>query len=402
MSEIEDALAIGEVVWALRVSSQAIRAAKKATDAVLLDALRLHAAIELAYVDDTDMPSTARVAAAWRKVSVATGATAADFAMLAWAELLAFKPKKAEAAFEQAGASSKVLEAAVAWTAKRKDTKRLASLVDGAMKTIDEEQRALAARLLAQAYQCPIALADRLRQSTLPCWDPAVARRVALCVGVYRGAGEKERADAIATDWARACDRALPNPKDPRRHVLDDAKTSLDGVRRRVERATSRYGATHPALEMPLRLLASQARHEENHDLAIEALERVEPILRAKQKTEDDRIDLHLALGDLRKSLVALRRFDEAFVVLEREEAVKARRALHMVPDHQARASIYEGRGDMGRAIEEYLAAVAQYEAGAPPAYGPKASNTESMRATARRALERAGRGKEARRLFPP
>lgn len=114
--------------------------------------------------------------------------------------------------------------------------------------------------------------------------------------------------------------------------------------------------------------------------------------LRHSAKTPDALAERHVSLGDLRDALLALGRFDEALAVVEREEAVAARRPGHLVPNHHTRAKVCEARGDWDGVVREHLAAVAQYEAAPPPLYGPEAPNTELARGWARAALTRAGR----------
>lgn len=407
MNEVDAALSIGEVNWALRCSSKEIRALRKKGGKALLVALRRAAEIELTYADDTDMPSLVGAAKAWAKVTEAEGATVSDFESLAWAELLAFRTKKARAAFEAALAtkpkgSRKVLAAAVDWAASRKNAERLAALVEAAMKS-DLDDCELAVRLLGQPDACPVALADRLAETEGPVWDPIVARRTSLRVAMYRGQGRAKEAQAILDAWAKACERALPDPDDVRRHVLDHVGSddALVRARRRIDRVARAFGASHPALEQPLAQLASDARHASAHEVAVDALRQLDAFASKKGSSQDALLDRHLLLSKLRQGLVALRRFDEAWEVLATEESVKAKRQLHLVPDHNARAMIHEAQGDLDRMVEEHLLSVAQYEAGPPPVYGPDASNTRLARGWARQAMERAGRGAEGARLFP-
>jgi len=403
---IEQALAIGEVTWALARAKAAIKSAGAGGGRALYEALRVHAEIQLANADDTDLPDVARAAAAWIQVTRHALAKAADFDTLAWAELLAFKPRKAQAALDACKVKHDATVRAVAWAQRRKDAKRHAALEDIAT-TCDHAHLEWIVRLLVQADLPAIAHADRLaalREDELDVWDSRVARAVILRVSAHRSVGERERAGTILTAWKRACTAALADATDVRRHVLDTSEGTpgdeIGRAERRVQRATQHFGASSPALEQPLALLAFTARHANQHMVAVDALLKLE-VLRAKDKTRGAhalRADL---LVDLYKSLTELRRFPEAFAVIERYEQAKARLPLHLVPDHHARARVYEAMGDLDRMVDEHLAAVAQYEAAPPPVYGPTASNTCLARGWARMALERAGRHVEAKQRFP-
>lgn len=408
---IQKALAVGEVAWALAGATAAIKSARKAGGRPLYDALRAHAEILLAHADDTHLPDLARAAAAWVEVTHHVLATAEDFDTLAWAELLALRPKKAESALAQAQARDPARERetivrAVAWARRRTDQARLASLEEIGT-TCDEASLERIVRLLVQADVRAVTLADRLcaeREERLDVWDPRVAHAVQLRVAAYRGAGERERAAAILAAWARACAAALPDPADVRRHVLDAAEGTpadeLARAERRAQRAERQFGDTSPALELPLAQLASSARRANDHALAVGALQKLEALRSSGRSTAAHalRCDTLVALY---KSLIALRRFDEALAAIERYERSKARLPLHLVPDHHARAEVYEAMGDVDRMLEEHFAAVAQYEAAPPPVYGPTANNTRLARGWARMALERAGRHAEAEERFP-
>ena len=408
---IDQAIAIGEVAWALKGTKAAIKSARKAGRPALYDALRRHADIMLTHADDTDLADLARVASSWAAVAQHELATAEDFETLAWAELLAFKPKKAKAALEHAQARHATNERAatvraVAWAQRRKDAKRLAALEDVAA-TCDDINLERVVRLLVQADISAIALADRLvseRDKRLEIWDPLVARAVRLRVSAYRSIGERERAAAILAQWAQACSEALPDETDIRRHVLDatqgSAEDELARAERRIERAARQLGQSSPALEQPVALLAFNARRVNEHAIAVDALLRLET-LRAKGNSAEAHALRCELLVDLYKCLTKLGRFDEAFAAIERYERSKAHLRLHLVPDHHARAEVYQAMGDLDRVVLEHLAAVAQYEAAPPPVYGPSANNTRLCRGWARLALERAGRHAEANERFP-
>jgi hypothetical protein len=337
-TDIERAIAIGEIAWAVRLATSESR---KAKGKAKLAALRLIAELELGYADDTDLPWLMRAAKAWSAVTKATGATARDREMLAWSELLANRPRKAKQAM---GGEIAVLSATIAWAMQRDDEKRRDAVVQSALAAT-EERRALAARALAQAERCPNALRKFL-------------------------------------------------PK------AEKMPTTIEAMQARVARVTKAFGATSAALELPLLALAANARDAQRSAIEIEARRRLDPILAAKGSGAENLLDRHVNLGDLRRALTKAKRFDEAFLALEQEEKVKAKRKLHMVPDYGARAEIHEAMGDWDRVTELLVAHVAQYAAGAPPVYGPRADNTLSARLHARLKLERAGRHADARRLF--
>jgi hypothetical protein len=408
MNDVETALEMGEIVWALKCANDEVKAARKAGGEKLLAALRRTAEIHLAHADDEDLPDLAKAAAAWRKVAEHDDATADDFEELAWAELLASATKKARASCDEALArkpkrSRDVLQAAVAWATRRKDTKRRDALVLAASKAKDITRLAYATRLLVQAHGCPVALADRLDTkptSEEPVWDPRHARCVMLRVAAYRTADQPKRADEILAAWVKACEKALPKKDDPRRHVLDFVGSGdrVARLQRRVARVTARLGAKSPALEMPLWALQSDARTAEAHDVAVPALRALDEILKGKGSSQEVLRDRVSVLTSLRDSLLRLRRLDDAFQVVELAESIMKRIPGQLVPDHYGRSRVYEARKDWGRVIEEHVAAVAQYEA----AYGKDGSNTELAYAWARQAYERAGRKKEGLRRFPP
>jgi tetratricopeptide (TPR) repeat protein len=406
---IDRALAVGEVQWALRCAKAAIQAAARAGGPPHLEALRRHADVMTTHADDTDLPDLARGAAAWVAVTQHALATAEDSEALAWAWLLAFKPRKAKAALEAAQALDATAEraplvCAVAWAQRRTDPKRLGALVAVAA-TCDNVDLEWIARLLVQADVPALPLTGRLhtdRAAHLDVWDPRLARAVGLRVASYRSVGEPARAASLLADWARACAEALPDPSDARRHVLDLAEgtpqDALARAQRRVERAARHLGASSPALEQPLALLAFQARHAGEHAVAVDALLQLET-LRSKGSSAQAHASRCDLLVDLYQSLTHLGRFDESFAAIERYERSKPHLPLHLVPDHHARAQVYEAQGDLDRMVEEHLAAVAQYEAAPPPVYGPTANNTRLCRGWARQALERAGRHAEAKAL---
>jgi hypothetical protein len=418
--EVERALSMGEVVWALRCAATAIKSARKiesdAGGKKLLSALRRNAEIHLAHTDDEDRADSARAAVAWRKVTEHPDATGDDFEELAWAELLASTAKKAKAAGDEALArapkrSREVMKAAIAWAARRKDAKRRDALVEAAASAKDVSRLEYAVRLLLQAHVCPVELADRLCEMTKePVWDPRHARRVGSRVAAYRVADRREEADEILGAWVRACEKALPDPNDVRRHVLDHVGGGdpLERMQRRVRRVSETFGEEHPALEMPLYALASAAEspdvanQADARNIAVSARQRLDVLLKAKGNSASAVADRLYSLTSLRNDLIAVRRFDEAFEVIAISETLKARLPFHLVPDHYGRARVYEAQRDWDRVIEEHLAAVKQYEAADGPMYGPTGSNTAQARAWARFAHERAGRAEEGRRLFPP
>lgn len=114
-------------------------------------------------------------------------------------------------------------------------------------------------------------------------------------------------------------------------------------------------------------------------------------------KAGEELRERHGVLTDFRKSLTALRRFDEALAVADDADKLKARMVLHLCPDHYARAEIYEAMGDMARMVEAHRASCAQHEAGEPPIYGKKGSSTELARGWLQQAMDRAARKKSPR-----
>lgn len=337
-SELERAIAIGEISWAVRIAKAE---ARKAKGRAKLAALRTVAELELGHADDTDLPWVTRAANAWRAVTGEAGADARDREMLAWSELLANRPRKAK---EASAEDVEVLSKAIAFATKRSDDRRAEALVRAALAATPERMT-LAARVLAQSEQCPAALVTFLPE------------------------------------------------------VHETPKTGEE-MRARVSRVEAEFGAASAALEMPLVGLAHNAKETGDVATEIDARQRLEPILAAKGSAQENLIDRHLNLGDLRRALTTAKRFDEAFAALEREESVKAKRKLHLVPDHHARADVYEALGDWDRVTELLVLHVAQFEAGPPPVYGKGSANAEHARLHARLRLERGGRGKEAKRLF--
>ncbi len=392
VDEIQRALDIGEVAFALRLAKAGLAPARAAGPRQHLDALRRHAVLLFDHADDEDTGDLARSLAAWTQVVRHELATDDDRDMLAWAQLLAGKRAKASLVKHEA------TQRAIAWSLRRTDAKRLAALEDAA----DDDTLERVVRLLVQAH-VPSAprLSARLlatREEHVDTWDPAVARAVRLHVAASRIAGDHARADADLARWTEACEAALHDPTDPRRHVLDGAADDLTRAQRRVERVTRHLGGE--ALEPALAQLAFIARQGAAHAVAVAALERLEK-LHAKARTQVALRELSLVQADLYKSQIALGRYDEAFATIARYEKTEARIPLHLVPAHHARAAVYEAMGDHERLIAEHLAAVAQYEAAPPPAYGPDAPNTALARGWARQALERIGRHAEADARFP-
>ena len=419
------ALSLGEIAWARRCAAQAVKAAQKGGAESAVAALRKNAELESTYADDRHAPDLTRAVKAWRAVTEhAHGkASAHDLERLAWAELMASSAKKAGVALESLLARDAAhevgcLRAAIAWISERGDSKRLALVQAEAARFAecsDFTRLELAVRLLLQGDACPVSLADALAEGRLreaPAYAPEVARAFALRVAAHHGESSAESgrasnaAEAIRVSWENEVIRLVPDPDDPRRHVLDGLAKSepdaaqLERAARRVAWVARHFGESSPALELPLAALAWAAKHTRAFAQAVEALERLDK-LRQSAKTADALADRHLSLGDLREALLALGRFDEALSVVEREEAIAARREGHLVPNHHTRAKVCEARGDWDGMVREQLAAVAQYEAGPAPLYGPDAPNTELARGWARAALVRAGRLELASKLFP-
>lgn len=407
---IDVALSIGELEHARTCAVAAAKAAKKKGAGPYLGALRRVATITALGGDDEDLPSLAATAKAWRAVCAEPSATARDHEDHAWAELLAGAPKKAaDALAASAGRSARhdlsVATLALAWTKKRSDAKKRQALVDAALAEADLDRLVGTTRLLVQSHSDARALADtlaeRARRDAAP-YDPIVARAVAIRVGAYRVVDDTARASEIRDAWAAACRAALPDPNDPRLHVLDVHESGDDLVaraERRVARASRVYAADDPALEMPLSALAYAARTADDHRVVVEAVERLLRLSTPKRASRDEERYHHL--GNLRESLTALGRYDEALAVVDREDTAAKGNPLRLVPNHHARASVHEARGDWDRVILAHLAAVAQYEAGPAPVYGPGSQNLDLARNWARLAYERAGRGEEGNAKFP-
>lgn len=423
LSPVLTALSLGEIDWARRCALQAVKAARKSGRETYLAALRASAELESTYADDGHSPDLARAAKAWRAVVEGAEPDARDLERLAWAELMVASVKKARAALESAIAREATLEvgclrASVAWLSERTDAKRLSLVHAEAARLAERSDFArleLAVRLLLQGDACPVSLVDALAEGRLrdaPAFAPEVARAVAFRLAAHHGASAADAGrsssaiEAIRVAWENEVIRLVPDPEDPRRHVLDHVTASAPGAvdveraRRRVSRVTKHFGASSPALELPLSALAWTAKQAGDFVQVVEALERLDE-LRQSAKTADALADRHVSLGELRDALLALGRFDEALRVVEREEAVADRRPGHLVPNHHTRAKVCEARGDWDGVVREHLAAVAQYEAAPPPLYGPQAPNTELARGWARAALTRAGRIELASKLFP-
>ena len=405
---VSEALSLGEIEWARRCAVDAVKVARK-QPATLLGALRTLAELESSHADDTHGPDLVRAAKAWRAVAEHADASARDYERLAWAELMTASANKASTALDQAAALEPGLEfglarAASAWVKRRTDEKRLKGLQSAALLEAERgnlEGLEHAVRLLLQADRCPLNLAEALsagRASQSAAFAPARARAVALHVAALRSTGDADGAAELWAAWEREVVSLVPDPEDVRRHVLDqldtkDPKAELERAARRVARVQGRYGASSPALEQPLALLARLAKGAGAFAQAVVPFEQLER-LRGKAKSPEQLLQRHTSLGDLRDCLIALGHYEQALAVVEREEAVAVRRPGHLVPNHHARAKVFEAQGDWDRVLSEHAAAVSQYEAGPAPIYGPDAPNTELARGWARQAQERAARFK--------
>ncbi len=339
--DIARAESIGEIVWALRLATAA---ARKATGDARLAALRRIARLELTHADDIDLPWVARAAKAWTRVSGEPAATPRDHELTAWSELLANRPRKAKAASAAAG-DVPVLAAALAWAHKRADAKRKAALVSAAL-VASPERRTLAARALHQALECPPELA-----AFLP--------------------------------------------------TFESTTKSIEAHRARVDRVRTAFGETSLALEMPLLALAHGAAQVGEHAIAVAAYRKLDAVLAKRGSSRDIVADRLYYLSSLRRSLLAQRLFDEALAVVDRADSLRAKHKLFLVPDHSARALVYDAAGDWEHAAEHFAAHVAQAENGPPPAYGPGSSNARNARTYAIARLRHAGREDLVQRWFP-
>ena len=413
MDRIEHALTLGEVSLALQFADQDVRAARKRGGPAYLAALRRRATIVSQYADDEHMDSLAIAVRSLREVTKQEGATASDLESLAWAELLSNLPRRGAATLKVAKRRQptrplEALEAAVAWVSSRAAAD-LAVLVGSAVHQEDGALEGIT-RLVVQSHGAGVDLAKDLYDSRArrhAIWDRRVERAVQLLARAYRVSGGHERAADLLTAWVRGVESAIPDPDDARRLVvlwarLDGAspEEALAAHQARLVRAVAAFGADNPALEAPLRSLAVSARRAGAHAIAVTAFQALDPIV-AKKRGADALAERAVSLAEWRRSLLALRRLDDARSVVAVEEGVAARRPLQLVPYHHARAEICEAAGDLDGMVSEHLAAVAQYEAAPPPVYGPSASNTELARGWARQALARAGRADEADTLVP-
>ena len=213
-----------------------------------------------------------------------------------------------------------------------------------------------------------------------------------------------ERADTELAAWIDACEDALPDPSDARRASIDarrvaSKKGALFWRAKRVERVARRFGEGSPLLEPALWALSADAVRDKEHPIAVDALRRLDGLLRRRgKKTLTARAGV---LMDLRRSYLALGRLHEASSVVDVEEEV--RRALGQpVPYHLARAEVLYTSGDLAGSVDAHLAELARCEAGSGPGDGPRGSTTRVVRAWTRMALERAGRQREAARLVDP
>jgi hypothetical protein len=396
---VDEALAMDEARIAEMLLDDAARAARKLDDVTLDRVLRRRAEVALDEAIDDDLPDLAAAAKKTAEVAARATATGADRERHAYTLLLAGKTGGAR----KATAGDPFVAAAIAYAARPGDAK-LEALRRAAGEDPTRLERFV--RLVLQRQRHPISSDARrwlaAAGAASPVWDRAVARAVNALASALRLEDDVEGASAARQQWIEACRTAVP-PDDPRSFVARSAQLAtrpeaegLADRAARMARLSERFGPASPLLEPALWALSAGAVRAREHEIAIDALEQLDALIASRRGAAG--LKRRSVLLDLRKSEMALGRFDRALAVVEREEQLLA--ALGQpVPAYLARADVAYARGDLDAWVAGHQAELARCESGHGPDLGLDGTTTKLIRSQTKMALERAGRHDEARAL---